>query len=103
MAKASACHGSAKTGASPEGWSASCRLKIALPGVDRNGQRRIGALAPDFGRREDHGVDPLRVLATAMRVAVRKHKTFAHGVDHTRFAARIARQPRVPGRVEVFG
>ena len=40
--------------------AASGRLKIALPRIDGDGERRIGGLAPELGRGEDDRVDLLR-------------------------------------------
>ena len=45
--------------ASRRGMLASRRLKIALPGVDRDGQRRVGALAPDLRRRRKPPYRPI--------------------------------------------
>src|SRR5690606_29827110 len=93
-AKASACQGSAKTGSSMPGGS-SRWLKIALPGVDRDGQRRVGVVAPYLAAVKDDGVDPLRILAFAMRVGVGEDVPLAHRLDHAVPAARITRQPCV--------
>src|SRR5256885_2924121 len=107
MAKACASHGSRNTGPSAsrgiagKASSRSGRFKIRLPAIDRDGERRIGIVAPKLGPREDDGIDPLRVFAATMRIGVREYITASTAFDDPKLAARIARQPRVPGRMKV--
>src|SRR6478609_789275 len=112
MAKASAAHGSGKTG-SPSAEIGSCgdcasgdevshRLKVALPCIDRNAERGIGALAPYLAAIEDDGIDPLRILALAMCIVVGKDERALHRLHDPGFGTRIAGQSRVAGWIEVL-
>ena len=118
MAKASASHGSRNTGPSASrgmlGTScvarACCGLvdhvagsKIRFPGVDRDCHRRVGGIAPQVGAVEAHGIEPLRVLAGALRVAVGKNVKADDALDDAGTPAHVARQPRVRRRIDVFG
>ena len=51
--------------------------------------------------REAHGVEPLRVLAEALGVAVGEDVAAVDALDRPDLAARVAREPRVRVRVEV--
>src|SRR5215207_10028632 len=114
MAKACASQGAENTGApsSPRGIGAtpaaarlspSGRLKIALPGVDRDDERRVGLLAPQLRPGEAHGIEPLRVLALPGRSRIREDMGAMDTFDETALAAGVARQPRVAGRVHDAG
>src|SRR5215469_7715162 len=114
-AKACACQGSAKTGPPSSrgslgtaaklsgplvrlGW-----LKVVVPHVNVNGILRCGLLAPQFTRRETHGVNVLRVLTEEMRVAVRENKNTMIAVNRPEFSARVPRQPCVSQRMHIPG
>src|SRR3712207_1953013 len=112
MAKACASNGAEKTGApsslrgigateaaapaSPSG-----RLKLALQSVGRDRGVRNRRVAPQLPSRETHGVEPLRALALSRRVRIWKDVGAVHPLDDAAFAAPIARQARVAGRVHV--
>src|SRR4051812_45360064 len=107
MAKACASHGSRKTGPFASrgicgsafrrsGW-----LKIRLPAVDRHAESRIGVSPPKLRSLEDHRVDPLRVLALAMRIGVGEDVAALTLLYDAELAAGIARQPRVTGRIHI--
>src|SRR5579872_4394403 len=81
----------------------SSQLQIRLERLDRNFERRIARLAPQFAAVEQHRVDPLRVFTFADRNHVGIDVTAADGFDDAGLAARVARQPRVSLRVNVFG
>src|SRR5712691_1288509 len=111
MAKACASHGSPKTG-SPESSgipgrlaaaSASGRLEIGFPGIDRDLQLRVALGAPQFAALEAHGVEPLRILAGARRIAVGKDMAAVRARDGAQVAPDIARQARMPARMHVPG
>src|SRR3954447_416327 len=61
--------------------ASSCAFQIRLPGVDRHLEAGIGLVAPQLAAVERHGVEPLRVLAGADRVAVRKDVKTHHTFD----------------------
>src|SRR3954451_11960804 len=93
MAKACAPQGSRKTGArsSPRGIGAtsaaariasSGRLKVAFPGVDGDDEVGIRLLAPKLPAAEPHRVEPLRRLALAVGVRIRKHVDAVEPFDH---------------------
>src|SRR5262245_34341624 len=69
------------------------RLKGRYPRLDRHLQSRIGASAPQFAAVEQHGIEPLRILALADRDAVREDVMPAHAFDHADAPSRVARQP----------
>src|SRR5580658_2302969 len=74
------------------GMTSSCRLQIRLERVDRDLQRGVGILAPQFAAIEQHGVEPLRIVAFAERGGVRKDMAAADRLDDADFFACIARQ-----------
>src|SRR5215469_10872617 len=91
IAKACASHGSRNTGpASSRGMPGTAsaarraavgstgmsgRIEIGLKGVDRNLQRRIAVRPPQLAPLEEHGIEPLRVIARAGGGAVGKNVT----------------------------
>src|SRR3984957_4952025 len=81
----------------------SCRLQIRLERVDRDLQRGIGSLAPQFAAVEQHGVEPLRIVAPAERGGVGKDMAAADRLDDTDFFARVAWEAGVGLGVNVFG
>src|SRR5712691_12850503 len=111
MAKACASHGSRNTG-SPQSSgmpgrlaadAASGRLEIGFPGIDRDLQLGIALGAPQFATLELHGIEPLRLLAGARRIAVGKHVAPADTLDRADMATHVARQTRMPARMHVPG
>src|SRR5579862_3827465 len=85
------------------GMTGSCRFQIRLERVDRDLQRGIGILAPQFAAVEQHGVEPLRIVAFAEGRGVGKDVAAADRLDDPDFFARIARQPGVGLRMDVLG
>src|SRR5580698_8794025 len=69
----------------------SCRFQIRLERVDRDLQRGIGILAPQFAAVEQYGVEPLRIVALAERGGVGKDVAAADRLDDADFFTRIAR------------
>src|ERR1700692_4976660 len=57
----------------------SCRFQIRLERLDRDLERRVGSLAPQFAAVEQHGVEPLRIVALAERRYVGKDMTGGAG------------------------
>src|SRR5688500_3430878 len=82
---------------SMSGW-----LKIGLPRLDRNLARRVGALAPQLARLEQHGVEPLRILAFADGNGIGKHVEAAHAIHDAGLATRVAREARMCVRMDVL-
>src|SRR5260370_13335746 len=111
MAKACAAHGSRKTGSRKSSGMpgrlaadpASGRLEIGFPGIDRDLQFRVALGAPQFAALEAHGVEPPRILARARRIAVGKDVAAVHALDRAEMAADVARQARMPSRMQVPG
>src|SRR5690606_4351161 len=83
--------------------AASRLFQIGLPGVDRDLQRRVGVIAPQFAPVEPYAIQPLRVLAGAERIAVGKNVETDHALDRADTAAHVARQPRVRAGMDVPG
>src|SRR5580693_7898489 len=77
------------------GMTGSCRLQIRLERFDRDLERRVGALAPQFATVEQHGVEPLRIVALAEGCGIGKDMAAANGLDDTDLFARVARQAGV--------
>src|SRR5260370_37672843 len=111
MAKACASHGSRHKG-SPQSSgmpgrlaadTASGRLEIGFPGIDRDLQFRFALGAPQFAALEAHGVEPLRILARARRIAVGKDVAAVHALDRAEVGADVARQARLPSRMQIPG
>jgi hypothetical protein len=75
----------------------SCRPQVGFKSLDRDLNRGVGLLAPQFAPGEDHRIEPLRVLARPQRGGIRKHMASAHGLDRAELAAGIARQARAWG------
>src|SRR5688572_9325877 len=76
-------------------------LKVALPQVEMDTVARIGMLAPQFPRREAHGVEMLRHIALAVRAGIRQHVSAVMADDAAGLAAGIARQTRVSGGLHI--
>src|SRR5260370_9783962 len=74
---------------------------MIVPQIDVDGIARRGLLTPEFARGETHGVEMLRLLALKMRVRVGKNEDAMIALDRADFAARVARQARVPGRIDI--
>src|SRR5260370_25724770 len=74
---------------------------MIVPQIDVDGIARRGLLAPEFARGETHGVEMLRLLALKMRVRVGKNEDAMIALDRADFAARVARQARVPGWIDI--
>ena len=72
-----------------------------LPEVDVDALARLGGRPPQLRALEADGVHRLGLLALAVGVGVREDVAAAHRVDRAALAARVARQPGVPGRVDV--
>src|ERR1700689_2006829 len=77
------------------GMAASCRFQIRLERLDRNLERRVGFLAPQFAAVEQHGVEPLRIVTLAERGGVRKDMAAADRLDGADFFGRGAREAGV--------
>src|SRR5580704_7638208 len=84
------CGGCWRPTASRAAWRRrrSCRFQIRLERVDRDFQRGIGSLAPQFAAVEQHGVEPLRIVALADRGGIGKDMAAAYRLDDTDFFAR---------------
>src|SRR5687768_18028810 len=67
-------------------------LKIALPQIEMDAVARVGALAPQLGRREAHRIEVLRHVALAVRAGVGQHMSAVVADDVAHLAAGIARQ-----------
>src|SRR4029077_20265147 len=78
------------------------RLQIGLPGVDRDFHGRITIRAPKLAAIEAHGVEPLRIFASAGRVAVRENMKSNHTLDGADMTAHIAWQPCVGEWIDIF-
>src|SRR5260370_17721999 len=74
---------------------------MIVPQIDVDGIARRGLLAPEFARGETDGVEMLRLRGLKMRVRVRKNEDTMIALDRSDFAARVARQARVPGRIDI--
>src|SRR5260370_689037 len=74
---------------------------MIVPQIDVDGIARRGLLTPEFARGETHGVEMLRPLALEMRVRVGKNEDAMIALDRADFATRVARQARVPGRIDI--
>src|SRR5204862_2859961 len=81
----------------------SYRLQVRFKGLDRDLQRSLRIVAPQFAAIEHDGVEPLRVLALADRDGVGKNVTAAQRLDHTDLVAGIARQSCMRFRMDIFG
>src|SRR3954447_774487 len=68
--------------------NASGRLKVALPGINRHHNGRIGLWSPQLLTREGDRVEPLWTLATTVRVGVRGHEHAPDRLDDALLAAR---------------
>ncbi len=77
-------------------------FKIGFPGIDRDHQLGIFQ-PPQFAAFEAHGIKPLRILARARCVAVRKDMAAVEALDRAHMAANIARQPRMPAWMNILG
>src|SRR6185437_3015361 len=78
-------------------------LQIRLEGLDRDLQRRIGVVAPKIAAGEHDGIEPLRIVALALRGAVRKHMAAVDALDDPGVAAGVTRQARMRDRIDVPG
>src|SRR3954469_19273072 len=78
-------------------------LQIGLEGLDRYLDCRVDIRTPQLGAVEDHGVEPLRVLARTRRRRIGKHVTAVVAFDYADMAARVAWQPGVCGGMNVPG
>ena len=114
-AKACACQGSANTGepsgsrgigaaASAAARRSSGRLKIALPGIDADGERRVAPLAPELGPGEAHRVEPLRFLARPRARSLRRRRGRRGSArPRRRLSAGVAGQAGMADRMDVAG
>src|SRR5687767_7896285 len=98
MAKASACHGAAKTGPTafcgkPGRISASWRFKIRLPQIEIDDC--VVVLSPEFGGGESDRIEPLRIFTPAVGIAVGKNECAMNPDDLACAAADITGQARV--------
>src|ERR1700686_5107380 len=76
-------------------------LQVVLPHVDvyRVARRCLGA--PQLACGEAYRVHVLQLLAKPVDVGVRKHEHAVVAHDRAVLAARVARQPRMGGRMDV--
>src|SRR5262249_9764985 len=81
----------------------SYRRKVGLKSLDRDLDRWVGLLAPQFARGKHYRVEPLGVLASAARGGVGKDVAAANRLDRTELAASIARQTGMRHRVDIPG
>src|SRR5690242_593921 len=81
--------------------SSSRDIEILLPQVEIDGIPGIGRLAPQFARREAHGVQVLWVLAFELRIGIGKDVRAVIALDRALPTAHVARQPRVTLRVDL--
>src|SRR3990170_409236 len=79
------------------------RLEIAFPGIDRHSCGLVRAFAPQFPSTEPNRVKPLRALAAACGIRVRKHMHAMDVRDDANMPAHIARKAGMPRRVHVAG
>src|SRR5438874_10964323 len=82
-ARASACQSSLN-------WAGSGWLKIALPQIEKDLVVRRRLLAPQFARREPHGIEMLGPLALAARARIRQDVSAVAPVYAAAPAPRIA-------------
>jgi hypothetical protein len=75
--------------------------EVASPKIDQNALIRFRRIAPQFSCRDAHGVEMLRILAEAMRVAIRKDVCAVMRGDNAVFSTSVSRQTRVPVGVQV--
>src|SRR5580693_1115781 len=66
----------------------SCRFQIRLERLDRDLERRVGSRAPQFAAVEQHGVEPLRIVALAERGDIGKDMAAADRFDNADFFTR---------------
>src|SRR6516164_9917423 len=78
------------------------RLEIGLPRLDRDFERGIAALAPQFTAVEYHGVEPVRFLAAAGDHRIGEDVAAADAFDDADVAADVARQARVADGMHVL-
>src|SRR5215472_13457598 len=69
----------------------SCRGKVGFEGFDRDPNRGVSLLAPQFAAGKDDRIEPLRVLAGADRRGVGKDVAAAHRLDRAELVASVAR------------
>src|SRR4029077_8202589 len=104
-ANACACQGSANTGpSSSRGRRSKFKsgvLKVVVPHVDVNRIPRRGLLAPHLARGEAHRVHVLALFASEVSHGVGEHVYAMIAIDRSYSAARVTRQSRVSGRIEV--
>src|SRR5215470_2892935 len=79
----------------------SCRGKVGFEGFDRNRNRGISLLAPQFAAGKDDRIEPLRVLASADCGGIGKDMAAAHSLDRAELAASVARQAGMGCRIDV--
>src|SRR5579872_4000893 len=77
------------------------RLEIILPQIDAQGVAARRVLAPQLTRGEADGVDMLRAVAAAMRVAVGENIRSPVTFDDASLPAHIARQARMSGDIKI--
>src|SRR5262245_29883363 len=76
-------------------------LEILVPEVEINGIARGCGLAPQFPSGEPDGGKMLRLVSLIVRLRLGKEIDGTVAGDRAVLPARVARQPRVAGRVDV--
>src|SRR5262245_22713398 len=76
-------------------------VKVVVPHVEMHRVAGRRLLAPELARGEADRVQVLRLLAGELRIRIGEYEYAVVAHDHADLAPRVARQPRVAGRMDV--
>src|SRR3990172_11917623 len=76
-------------------------MEVALPEIDEHAFPRLCRVPPQFPRFEADAVERLWAAPAPVSMGVRQDEDAVEGVDAPAMPARVARQPRVAGRLPV--
>src|SRR5262249_41773483 len=78
-------------------------FQVVFPQIDIQMVMRWSSRSPEINSSKAHRVNWLRLLATAVRIGVWINERAMHTVDDPLLSSYVARETRMPGRVEVTG
>src|SRR5262245_37573611 len=83
--------------------SSFCVFQIVFPQIDIQMIMRWSGRSPEINGSKAHGVNWLRLLATAVGISVWINERAMYTIDDPLLSSYVARETRMPGRVEITG